>query len=96
MKQLTRDLCILLYKECENEEERNDMVSALAERQNTSEMEIRQILQIEGAYVVKEGKTEKEQYAQALWSITNIPVKEWMKLTIKNQKALMEIFKGKK
>ena len=93
MKQESRNQCATLYKECNTEEERIDTVTALSEAYELNEMEIRQVLQTEGVYIMKEGKTSKEQYAHALWSITNIPAKEWMKLTAKSQKTLMDIFK---
>ena len=85
---------VQVYKDCENEQERNETVTEMAAHYNTTEMEIRQILQVERVYKKVEGKTTKEQYANALYAITGIPSKEWMKLTFKSQEKLMNIFKG--
>ena len=85
-----------VYKDCENEQEREDTVVDLAGLYKTTKTEIRKLLQDAKVYVAKEGKTEKQQYAAALWAITNISEKEWMKLTLKSQKELMKIFRGAK
>ena len=87
---------ISVYGEAETEEERNETVGCLAVFYDLTEMAVRQILQAEKVYVKKEGKTEKEQYASALWAVTNIKESEWMKLTLQAQKDLMAIFRGKK
>jgi hypothetical protein len=82
------------YKECLDEEERIETIEEFAQFYEVPQYQIRQTLQNKGVFVKKEGKTEKEQYANALYAITLIPQKEWMKLTLKSKKALMEVFKG--
>jgi len=84
---------VAVYKDAETEAERQESIVALAKEFGVSEMYIRQVLQIEKVYKVKEGKTEKEQYAHALWAITGIDKKQWMKLSLQAKKDLMEVFK---
>lgn len=81
------------YQMCEDEDERVEMIGDLAMLYETSQMEIRQILQSYGVYEKKEGKTEKAQYARALWSVTGVPEKEWLKISLKAKKQLMEWIK---
>lgn len=82
------------YVDSADETERKEAIVELAELLESSQMEVRQFLQDEGIYMKKEGKTDKQQYATALWAITGISEKEWMKLTYKSQIALMGIFKA--
>ena len=83
-----------IYVMAEDEAERMEAINVLAESYNVSSMDIRQILQEYGVYGKKEGKTVKEQYAAALYAVTNIPTKEWMKLRLESQQKLMEIFRN--
>ncbi len=83
-----------VYTMSETESERIEAIKILAETYNVSTMDIRQILQEYGAYGKKEGKTVKEQYAAALYAVTNIPAKEWMKLRLESQQKLMGIFRN--
>ena len=82
------------YKECVDEDERVETIEDFAEFYEVPQYEIRQVLQDGGVFVKKEGKTEKEQYAKALYAVTLIAEKEWMKMTLKSMVKLMEIFKG--
>ena len=91
---LQKQEIVKAYKDCETEAERVETVELMADWYNTTEMEVRQIIQAENAYVTKEGKTTKEQYAAALYAVTGISTKEWMKLTFKSQEKLMKIFRG--
>jgi hypothetical protein len=81
------------YRDSVTEQERKDTILELSTMLGISTMDIRQFLQLEGMYMNKEGKTTKEQYANALWAVTGITKKEWMKLTLKSQRHLMDIFK---
>ena len=84
---------VVVYKDSADDADREDSIKVLAGEFNVTQMEIRQTLQAAKVYVDKIGKTEKEQYAAALYAVTLIPAKEWMKLTAKSQKALMAIFR---
>ncbi len=81
------------YTLAEDEQDRAETIECLAKDFETTQMDIRQILQDFKVFVKKEGKTVKQQYAKALWSLTNIPEREWMKLTFDSQQKIMEIFK---
>ena len=81
------------YGECINEQERNEVVEDFSEFYEVPLYEIRQVLLNQGIYKKKEGKTEKEQLARALYAITLISEKEWMKLTIKSLTKLMDVFR---
>lgn len=83
-----------VYQAAETSDERDETVVALAEEYGVNEMEVRQDLQTQKVYVEKEGKTEKEQYAIALSIVTGVEAKEFMKLTFKAQKQLMDVFRG--
>ncbi len=88
-----KELIIAVYKDCATEEEREETVQEFAAHYKVSTFEIRQVLQEAKVYQTKEGKTAKEQYANALYAVTGILPKEWMKLTFKSQQKLMKIFK---
>ena len=83
-----------VYQDTQTEEERVALVKEFAKVYNATEMEVRQALQEAKVYRAKEGLSEKQQYAKALWAITNISEKEWMKLTADSQKRLMAIFRS--
>ncbi len=94
MENKFKDQIRTAYLECVDENERAETIVTMAELYDITPMHVRQVLQDQKVYKVKEGKTEKEQYAEALWAITQIDRKEWMKLTLKAQKKLMEIFRN--
>ena len=83
-----------VYTMAESESERIDAIDVLAESYSISVMDVRQILQEYGVYGKKEAKTVKEQYAAALYAVTAIETKEWMKLRLDSQKKLMDIFRN--
>jgi len=93
LSEAQQDLICEVYQDCENEAERLETVKEMADYHKVGEMEIRQVLQIRKLYKKTEGKSEKEQYANALYAITLIPPKEWMRLTLKSKKKLMKLFK---
>jgi len=82
------------YAECLDEAERTETIEDFSEHYEVPMYEIRQVLQDQGVFVKKEGKTEKEQFARALYAVTLIPEKEWMKMTLKSMIKLMNVFKG--
>lgn len=85
-----------IYDMAEDEDERIETITECAILYESTQMEIRQMLQDEGVYVKKEGKSEKEQFAVALWAITGVDKKEWLKLSLKAKKQLMEYFRNGK
>jgi DNA-directed RNA polymerase specialized sigma subunit len=93
IKQAHKDMIITAYKDCETEAERTETVTEFASLCGVGEYEVRQVLQEAKVYYAKEGKTQKEQYANALYAVTGIQPKEWMKLAFKSQEKLMKIFK---
>lgn len=93
LKAREREFIRNAYKECIDEEERIETIEEFAEFYEVPQYEIRQVLQDVGVFVKKEGKTEKEQYAKALYAVTLIAEKEWMKMTLKSMVKLMDIFK---
>jgi len=71
-----------------------ETIEEFSEFYETPLYEIRQVLQDGKVFVKKEGKTEKEQFARALYAVTLISEKEWMKMTLKSMRKLMQVFKG--
>tara|TARA_R110000851_G_scaffold202599_1_gene354361 strand:- start:216 stop:506 length:291 start_codon:yes stop_codon:yes gene_type:complete len=81
----------MLYEECENEWQKKTCIAELADFYGLQEYNIRQVL-IEQKVYAEKTKSEKEQYATALWAVTDIEESEWAKLKVKTLKKIMAIF----
>lgn len=75
------------------EHEKKALIKELSSVYQEPQFQIRQVLIDAKVYGKQEAKSQKEQYAEALWAVTGIPRQEWMKLRLDSKKQLMEIFK---
>jgi hypothetical protein len=90
-----KNMMTSVYRDCADEAEREETVQDFVAHFNVAEWEIRHALQDANVYKKQVGKTEKEQYAAALAAVTGISAKEFLKLSLKAQIKLMDVFRGK-